>query len=158
MNRPMGIPAVDPLYADLRRHDPVRPALILDVRERDEFMRARIDGCLFIPMSQLGARLFEVPKDRPVLVICASGSRSVNVVGHLLGVGLDGRRERGRRDLDLGADGPAGHARPGPAGRGPAPGLTARRSPPLRGRRRRPGAPPGPARSRCRRRRHTYHA
>ena len=87
MSRPMGIPAVDPLYADLRRHDPVRPALILDVRERDEFMRARIDGCLFIPMSQLGARLFEVPEDRPVLVICASGSRSVNVVGHLLASG-----------------------------------------------------------------------
>jgi rhodanese-related sulfurtransferase len=87
MNRPMGIPAVDPLYADLRRHDPVRPALILDVRERDEFMRARIDGCLLIPMSQLGARLFEIPKDRPVLVICASGSRSVNVVGHLLASG-----------------------------------------------------------------------
>lgn len=87
MNRPMGIPAVDPLYADLRRHDPVRPALILDVRERDEFVRARLDDCLFIPMSQLGARLFEIPKDRPVLVICASGSRSVNVVGHLLASG-----------------------------------------------------------------------
>lgn len=87
MNRPQGIPAVDPLYADIRRHDPVRPAVILDVRELDEFTRTRIDGSLFIPMSQLGARLFEVPKDRPVLVICASGSRSVNVVGHLLASG-----------------------------------------------------------------------
>jgi rhodanese-related sulfurtransferase len=87
MNRPTGIPAVDPLYADLRRRDPVRPAVILDVRERDEFMRTRIDGCLFVPMSQLGARQFEIPKDRPVLVICATGSRSVNVVGHLLASG-----------------------------------------------------------------------
>jgi rhodanese-related sulfurtransferase len=87
MNRPHGIPAVDPLYADIRRHDPVHPAVILDVRELDEFTRSRIDGSLFIPMSQLGARLFEVPKDRPVLVICASGSRSVNVVGHLLASG-----------------------------------------------------------------------
>lgn len=87
MNRPMGIPAVDPLYADLRRQDPVRPALILDVRERDEFIHARIDGCLLIPMSQLDVRLFEVPRDRPVLVICASGSRSVNVVGQLLASG-----------------------------------------------------------------------
>ena len=87
MNRPQGIPAVDPLYADLRRRDPVRPAVILDVRERDEYLRSRIDGSLFIPMSQLGARLFEVPNDRPVLVICASGSRSVGVVGHLLASG-----------------------------------------------------------------------
>ncbi|OGO53581.1 MAG: hypothetical protein A2V85_08160 [Chloroflexi bacterium RBG_16_72_14] len=71
----------------MRRHDPVRPAVILDVRELDELTRSRIEGSLFIPMSLLGARLFEVPKDRPVLVICASGSRSVNVVGHLLASG-----------------------------------------------------------------------
>ncbi len=87
MNRPMGIPAVDPLYADIRRRDPVRPAVVLDVREPDEFMRVRIDGSLFIPMSQLGARLAEIPKDRPVLVICASGNRSTNVAGHLLASG-----------------------------------------------------------------------
>ena len=37
MNRPQAIPAVDPLYADIRRRDPVRPAVLLDVRERDEF-------------------------------------------------------------------------------------------------------------------------
>jgi rhodanese-related sulfurtransferase len=87
MNRPQGIPALDPLYADIRRNDPIRPAIVLDVRERDEFMQVRIDGSLFIPMSQLGARLHEVPKDRPVLVICASGNRSANVTGHLLASG-----------------------------------------------------------------------
>jgi rhodanese-related sulfurtransferase len=87
MNRPQGIPALDPLYADIRRSDPVRPAVVLDVRERDEFMQVRIDGSLFIPMSQLGARLDEVPKDRPVIVICATGNRSANVTGHLLASG-----------------------------------------------------------------------
>jgi rhodanese-related sulfurtransferase len=87
MNRPQGIPAADPLYADIRRQDPVRPAVLLDVRERDEFLHVRVDGCLSIPMSQVGARLHEIPKDRPVLVICASGSRSTNVVGHLLASG-----------------------------------------------------------------------
>ena len=66
MNRPQAIPALDPLYADLRRRDPVRPAVLLDVRERDEFMAVRVQGCLFIPMSQLGVRMDEVPKDRPV--------------------------------------------------------------------------------------------
>ena len=87
MNRPQGIPAVDPLYADIRRRDPIRPAVLLDVRERDEFMAVRVEGSLFIPMSQLGVRLDEVPSDRPVLVICASGSRSTNVAAHLLGSG-----------------------------------------------------------------------
>jgi rhodanese-related sulfurtransferase len=87
MNRPHGIPALDPLYADIRRNDPVRPAVLLDIRERDEFAQVRVEGSLFIPMSQLGARLFEVPKDRPIVVICASGSRSQSVTEHLLSSG-----------------------------------------------------------------------
>ena len=84
MNRPAGIPAVDPLYADLRRHDPVRPAVILEVREADEFRDVRVPGSLFVPMSQLGARLADIPKDRPLLVLCAAGSRSQQVTGFLL--------------------------------------------------------------------------
>jgi rhodanese-related sulfurtransferase len=87
MNRPQGVPAADPLYADIRRRDAARPAVLLDVRERDEFMQVRVDSSLFIPMSQLGARLHEIPKDRPVLVICATGSRSGNVTSHLLASG-----------------------------------------------------------------------
>jgi rhodanese-related sulfurtransferase len=87
MNRPMGIPAVDPLYADLRHRDPVRPAVILDVRERDEFVAIRVEGSLFIPMSELATRLDEVPQDRPLLVLCASGSRAAAVTGQLLAAG-----------------------------------------------------------------------
>jgi rhodanese-related sulfurtransferase len=87
MSRPAGIPALDPLYADIRRRDPDRPAVLLDVRERNEFMAVRVDGSLFIPMSQLGVRLDEIPRDRPVMVICASGNRSMNVVNHLLASG-----------------------------------------------------------------------
>lgn len=84
MNRPQAIPALDPLYADIRRNDPVRPALLVDIRERDEFMAVRVEGCLFIPMSQLGVRLDEIPKDRPVMLICASGSRSTSATAYLL--------------------------------------------------------------------------
>jgi rhodanese-related sulfurtransferase len=87
MNRPQAIPALDPLYADIRRQDPVRPALLVDIRERDEFMAVRIEGCLFLPMSQLGVRLDEIPRDRPVMLICASGSRSTSATGYLLANG-----------------------------------------------------------------------
>jgi len=83
MNRPNAVPALDPLYADLRRRDPVQPALLVDIRERDEFMAVRVEDSLFIPMSQLGVRIDEIPKDRPVLVICASGSRSQNATAYL---------------------------------------------------------------------------
>jgi rhodanese-related sulfurtransferase len=91
MNRPRGIPAVDPLYASIRINDAARPAVLVDVREVDEFREVRVPGSLLIPMSQLGARVDEVPRDRPVLVICAAGSRSQQVAGYLL--------ERGWEDV-----------------------------------------------------------
>jgi rhodanese-related sulfurtransferase len=89
MNRPQGVPAVDPLYADIRHRDAARPAVLLDVREADEFAQVRVAGSLFIPMSELGARMDEIPKDRPVLVLCASGARSQNVTAHLRSSGWD---------------------------------------------------------------------
>jgi rhodanese-related sulfurtransferase len=88
MNRPQAIPQLDPLYADIRRGDPGRPAVMLDVREADEFATVRVEGSLFIPMSQLGARFDEIPRDRPVVVICASGNRSASATGFLLGQGF----------------------------------------------------------------------
>lgn len=84
MNRPTAIPALDPLYADIRRNDPVRPSILLDIRELDEFRSVRVEGSLFVPMSQLGVRLQDIPKDRPIMVMCASGSRSVSATGYLL--------------------------------------------------------------------------
>ncbi len=84
MNRPQAVPALDPLYADIRRRDTARPAVLVDIRERDEFMAVRVEGSLFIPMSQLGVRLDEIPRDRPVMLICASGSRSTSATAYLL--------------------------------------------------------------------------
>ena len=89
MNRPQAVPQLDPLYADIRRRDAARPAVLLDVRERDEFVALRVEGSLFIPMSQFGSRVDEIPRDRPVMVICASGSRSASAAGFLLGQGFE---------------------------------------------------------------------
>ena len=89
MNRPAGVPAVDPLYADIRLRDAVRPAVLLDVREPNEFAEVRVPGSLLVPMSQLGTRLAEIPRDRPLLVMCAMGSRSQQVAGYLLEQGWE---------------------------------------------------------------------
>ena len=112
MNRPQAIPALDPLYADIRRRDPVRPAVLLDVRELDEFRQVRVEGSLFIPMSQLGARVQDVPRDRPIMVICASGNRSTGVTSYL--------RQQGFEDVGNVAGGIDGWQRMGlPVRRGP---------------------------------------
>jgi phage shock protein E len=89
MNRPAGVPAVDPLYADIRLRDAVRPAVLLDVREPNEFAEVRVPGSFLVPMSQLGSRVDEIPRDRPLLVICAMGSRSQQVAGYLLEQGWE---------------------------------------------------------------------
>lgn len=51
-------------------------ALIVDVREADEFSEAHVAGALLIPLDQLEARVSEIPKDRAILFICRSGRRS----------------------------------------------------------------------------------
>jgi phage shock protein E len=51
-------------------------ALLLDVRSAGEFASANAPGTVNIPLNELGSRLAEVPKNAPVVVCCASGSRS----------------------------------------------------------------------------------
>jgi molybdopterin/thiamine biosynthesis adenylyltransferase/rhodanese-related sulfurtransferase len=52
--------------------------LLLDVRDSDEFMRARIEGAKLIPAGELENRLAEIRdwKERPVVVHCHEGGRS----------------------------------------------------------------------------------
>ncbi len=49
---------------------------LLDVRSVDEFRQARLLGATLIPISEIERRYFEVPRDRPVVIYCAVGSRS----------------------------------------------------------------------------------
>jgi glyoxylase-like metal-dependent hydrolase (beta-lactamase superfamily II) len=49
---------------------------VLDVREAVEFAAWSINSAVNIPLGQLGARATEVPTDREVVTVCASGNRS----------------------------------------------------------------------------------
>ena len=46
------------------------------MRNVGEVALGAIEGALTIPLAELPRRLDEVPADRPVVVYCASGSRS----------------------------------------------------------------------------------
>lgn len=50
--------------------------VILDVRRDDERAQGAIPGSLHIPLDQLRRRLDELPRDRELIVYCASGQRS----------------------------------------------------------------------------------
>jgi sulfur dioxygenase len=54
------------------------PVEVIDVREPDEYVGplGHIRGAKLIPLGQLGRRLDELPRDRPLVIVCRSGARS----------------------------------------------------------------------------------
>ena len=64
-------------------------AVLLDVREDDEWAAGRAPGAVHVPMTQLAERLEEIPEGDPVYVICRSGGRSARVTAYLNSQGWD---------------------------------------------------------------------
>lgn len=73
------LPAVDVKQgAALQSHG----ALLLDVREADEYAEMHAPGSMLIPLGQLAQRLPEIAgyKNKPVALICRSGRRSAQAL------------------------------------------------------------------------------
>lgn len=51
-------------------------AVLLDVRTGDEYRKGKVHNSINIPIDELAERASELPKDRPIIVYCASGGRS----------------------------------------------------------------------------------
>ena len=64
-------------------------AVIIDVREENEFAKGHLVNAVNIPLSQLRDRMEEVPKDVPVYVHCRSSQRSYNALMALQNSGFD---------------------------------------------------------------------
>ena len=60
-------------------------ALIIDVRESEEWREGHVAGAKHIPLGSLAARLYELPRDREILTMCRSGNRSGRAQSLLLG-------------------------------------------------------------------------
>src|SRR5215469_7015599 len=71
-----------------RRRWEAGDALLLDVRNGNEYRDGHIPGSMHIPASRLTKKLGDVPRDRPVLVYCAGGNRSVAASSELLSAGF----------------------------------------------------------------------
>ncbi|CAN5588999.1 hypothetical protein BH23CHL8_BH23CHL8_11460 [soil metagenome] len=48
----------------------------MDVREVNEYVALRAADTLLVPLSELVARLPDIPRDRPLMLVCRSGARS----------------------------------------------------------------------------------
>jgi hydroxyacylglutathione hydrolase len=87
---------VDELAATLDQGGPAAP-FVIDVRQIREYEDGHIPGSLHLAAGSLSERLDELPRDRPIATICASGYRS-SVAASLL-------RAAGFNDVSWVADG-----------------------------------------------------
>ncbi len=64
-------------------------AVVLDVREDEEWAAGHIDGATHIAMGDVPAHLDDVPDGEPLYVVCRSGGRSMRVAAWLNRNGFD---------------------------------------------------------------------
>ena len=64
-------------------------ALLLDVREQNEYDEEHIPSAQLLPLSELMARFDELPKDQEIVAQCRSGKRSAQATDFLRAQGYD---------------------------------------------------------------------
>jgi rhodanese-related sulfurtransferase len=67
-------------------------ALILDVREPEEYAHGHVPGAINVPqadLADLASRLDELPRGQAILMICHSGARSLRAAQFLKQMGFD---------------------------------------------------------------------
>lgn len=80
------VPAINALELNEKLKNGKRP-LVLDVRQPDEYRSGHIVGAKLVPLHELGRRMKELPQNREIVCVCASGSRSGSAARMLMGAG-----------------------------------------------------------------------
>lgn len=82
-----------PMEIEVERLDAMRRSgedhVLLDVREPWETDLVAVEGSMPIPMRMLPGRVAELPRDKPVVVMCHHGGRSAQVMMWLREQGFD---------------------------------------------------------------------
>ena len=82
------VPGIDAAAVQAKLSEKPKP-VVLDVREPSEYAAGHISGSTLIPLRQLSGRMSELPKDREIICVCASGSRSGSAARHLMSSGYN---------------------------------------------------------------------
>lgn len=64
-------------------------AVLLDVREDDEWAAGHVPGAAHLPMTTLAEHLDDVPEGSPIYLVCRSGGRSSRATQYLNANGWD---------------------------------------------------------------------
>lgn len=62
---------------------------LVDVRTKNEFTGGHLPGAINVPLSEISRRTDDIPADKPVVVVCATGNRSKSAAGKLTKAGFD---------------------------------------------------------------------
>jgi rhodanese-related sulfurtransferase len=65
-----------------------RNAVVVDVRTPEEFAAGSLPGARNAPADKLEERTRDIKKDKPLIVLCASGSRAGRVAAQLRAIGF----------------------------------------------------------------------
>lgn len=63
--------------------------IVLDVREPEEYEQGHVPGAINLPQADLASRVDELPRDRPLALICRSEARSLRAAQFLRQVGFE---------------------------------------------------------------------
>ena len=83
-----GVPSVSVQEAAEMQGDDVG-ALIIDVREPNEYAQIRAKGAVLLPLGRLNGRIKDLPRDRELLLMCRTGGRSQNATQFLAANGFE---------------------------------------------------------------------
>lgn len=78
-----------PVYKDISANElkslieTNKDLLVVDVREQFEYDQAHLANSKLIPTSEFSNRISELPKDKVIAVVCATGARSAQVAQYL---------------------------------------------------------------------------
>jgi rhodanese-related sulfurtransferase len=65
------------------------PVALFDVRQPEEYEAVHVPGARLIPLSDVVARVSEIPSEGPVYVICQSGPRSQRAADYYRNLGIE---------------------------------------------------------------------
>ena len=105
--RPARHPVEPPPHIDIPKHEvehiksidlwhelqESEPPVVIDVREQREFQQGHIPQAQIIPLLKLFGDISQVPKDRPVVIVCRSGRRSTRATYALNNQGFENVRK-----------------------------------------------------------------
>jgi rhodanese-related sulfurtransferase len=86
INKATGGPELDTLAATRLMND---GAVVVDVREAEEFSAGHLTSAKHIPVGDIDKRIGDIPSGKPVLVYCATGTRSGKAAAALKKAGRD---------------------------------------------------------------------